>query len=105
MISLVATLLAAEPYLELREQARGVLQRECGTCHNRALKTANAKALKIFDLTKGDFAAEMSEPQLSSAKSRLASDLKEDATPRDVPKADQERFARFVEAELARRKR
>ena len=105
MIPLVAMLLSAEPYLELREQARGVLLRECGACHNGALKSAKAKALKIFDLTRGDFASEMTEAQLGSAKSRLASDLNEDATERNVPKADQERFARFVEAELARRKK
>jgi hypothetical protein len=97
MISLLATLLAAaEPYLDLREQARTVLQAECGTCHTRGLKTAKEKALKVFDLTRSDFAADMSEAQLETAKSRFDS---------NVSKADLELFARFAAAELARRKR
>ena len=100
---LVSQLLAAEPYPDLRESARAVLSAECGSCHTKGLKSAKPKALLVFDLTAGEFAATMSEKQLDSAKSRLASDLKEDATPRAVPKKDQELFARFVTAELARR--
>jgi mono/diheme cytochrome c family protein len=96
-------LLGAEPYLDLRERARDVLSTHCGSCHTRGLKTAMPKALAIFELTLGDFAATMSPRQLESGKHRLASDLAEDATPRNVPKADQQLFARFVAAELARR--
>ena len=102
---MVTVLLGAEPYLELREQARAVISTECGTCHTRGLKTAKEKALAVFDLTTGDFATSMSERQLDSAKFRLSSDLKESAQPRNVSKADQALFARFVAAELERRKR
>lgn len=102
---IVAQLLSAEPYVELRESARAVLSAECGSCHTRGLKTAKPKALAVFDLTAGEFAATMSEKQLESAKDRLASDLKEDASPRKVAPKDQELFTRFTAAELARRKR
>ena len=99
----LALLLGPEPYLELREQAREILSTHCGSCHIRGLKTANAQALRVFDLTAADFGTTMSPRQLESAKFRLASDSTEQATPRNVPKADQQRFARYVLAELARR--
>ncbi len=99
----LALLLGTEPYLELREQAREILSTHCGSCHIRGLKPANPKALRVFDLTVADFGTPMSPRQLESAKLRLGFDLTEQATPRDVPKADQQRFARSVLAELARR--
>ena len=98
-------LVGAAPYQEVREPARAVLSTHCGSCHIRGLETARPKALAVYDLTLGDFFAGMTEKQLESVKSRLASDLNEAAKPRDVPKADQELVARFIAAELGRRKK
>lgn len=100
----VGMLLAAAPYLELREEARAVLSVECGSCHTRGLPTAQEKALGVFDLTRGDFGSSLTELQMASVRHRLASDLKESAAPRSVSPADQRRVAEFLEAELSRRK-
>ncbi|MBL8954455.1 MAG: hypothetical protein JNK82_26995 [Myxococcaceae bacterium] len=105
MFTLIATLLTAEPYIELREQARTLLQAECGSCHTRGLETAKPKALAVFDLTRSEFADGMTLEQLESAQWRLASDLKENEQPRAVSKAEQALFKRFAEAALLRRKR
>jgi hypothetical protein len=102
---LLSLLLSAEPYLDLRESARAVLQAECGLCHIRGLKTAKAGALAIFDLTRGDFADGLTEVQMASVRSRLGSDLRESAEPRNVSAADQKRVADFLAAELERRKK
>src|SRR5438105_1181906 len=80
--------------------ARELLLVEGGGCHTRGLKTAKAKALVVFDLPRAEFAAAMNPQQFASVKFRLASDLKEDASPRKVSKADQEMLARFIAAEL-----
>ena len=101
----VGMLLAAEPYLDLREHARAVLSAECGTCHTRGLPTAKDGALKIFDLTRGDFADGLTEVQMASVRYRLKSDLKESAAPRKVSAEDQKRVSDFLDAELLRRKR
>lgn len=101
---LLSLALAAAPYLELREEARAVLQAECGLCHIGTLKTAKPGALQVFDLTRGDFADGLTEVQMASVRYRLGSDLKESAEPRKVSAEDQKRVAEFLEAELKRRK-
>jgi hypothetical protein len=101
----LSLVLSAEPYLDLRESARAVLQAECGLCHTRGLKTAKSGALGVFDLTRGDFADGLTEVQMASVRYRLSSDLKESAEPRKVPPEDQQRVAEFLAAELVRRKK
>ena len=63
--------LARAPLEEVREQARAVLESHCGRCHNSTLPTAKPAALQIFDLKEPDFAATMSDAQLSKAIGRV----------------------------------
>jgi hypothetical protein len=53
------------------EEARAVLESHCGECHNSTLPTAKTAALRIFDLKEPDFAATMSDAQLSKALGRV----------------------------------
>ena len=100
---IVSLVLAGTPYLDLREEARAVLQAECGSCHIGGPPTAKPGALAIFDLTRGDFADGLTEVQMASVRYRLESDLKESAQPRKVSAEDQKRVADFLAAELERR--
>ena len=103
MIAVLLLTLAAEPSIQLREQARSELSAHCGMCHTLGLKTAKPKALAVFDLTAAEFASKMTELQLKMAAGKLVDNpASED---RSAPKAEQDLFARFVAAELARRER
>ncbi len=92
---------AAPPVL--REQARVILKRHCGECHDPSRPTALAGALAIFDVSEADWARRMDERQLRSALWRLGEPIPPDGRANDVGDAERALFARYVEAELAAR--
>ncbi|HYV47702.1 MAG TPA: hypothetical protein VFA20_22745 [Myxococcaceae bacterium] len=96
--ALFALALAAAPFgsrEELRGQVREVLlSKSCRQCHLGYLKTAQPKALKVFDLTKEDWPATMLDRQFRGLRGRLT----ESATAAQLDTVD-----RFIEAELKAR--
>ncbi len=95
--------------LELREQARSILLKHCGECHDPKLKTAVPDALKIFNLGESDWAHRMTDRQLQNAAWRLTEDLvptrgSDEARPLHVPAEERRLFDNFVTAEQAARR-
>jgi hypothetical protein len=105
----LTALAAPSEYVALRESARETLEANCADCHTKGRSTALARALRVFDLTETDFAARMTEEQLREANRRLNQPLAptrgegEARTILASPEA-KAKLARFVEAELARRR-
>ena len=99
---------AVDANAELRESARETLATNCGQCHIRSNGTSLPRALAVFDLDEPDWSRRMSADQLREAKRRLdeptAPSLDENA-PRAIHlgPGERDRFARYVDAELARR--
>jgi hypothetical protein len=87
----------------LREEARIVLEDNCGQCHQGTYPTALPRALAIFDLSDSDWSARMSKEQLRNASFRLTQPLPPDGEDNRSTARDRELFTRFVEMELARR--
>jgi hypothetical protein len=93
----------------LRESARETLEANCAECHTKGRSTALPRALRVFDLTETDWAQRMTEEQLREAARRLdqpnAPTRGEGESRKiDVSPEGRARFARFVDAELARRR-
>ena len=74
------------------ESARAILRGHCGTCHRGDLPDNKPAALKVFDLSRADWHATMSDAQLKKAPGRLSASDKE-----------QKLFQSFIDGELARR--
>ncbi len=99
----------ADPYVAFRESARETLEANCAECHTKGRSTALPRALRVYDLTETDWAARMSEDQLREAARRLDQPNaptrgEGDARKIDVTPEAKARFAKFVEAELRRRR-
>jgi len=87
----------------LREEARVVLEDNCGQCHVSTYPTALPRALAIFDLAETNWSARMSEAQLKSASFRLTQPLPPDGDENRATARDRKLFERFVHLELAGR--
>ncbi len=87
----------------MRDDARVLLERECGQCHISSYPTSLPKALAVFDLLDEDWSRKMSDAQLKDALSRLAGAHGADGELPAVPERDHALFAKFVDAEIARR--
>ena len=85
----------AEPPRSAREDARWVLESDCGGCHRPDQPTAQPGALAVFDLSRPDFAERMTDTQLADAVVRVEEG--------EFPPSHRDTLAAFVEAELARR--
>jgi hypothetical protein len=96
--AIAALLLAAAPFgsrEELRGQVREILlSKSCRECHLGYLKTAQPKALEVFDLTREDWQATIRDRQFRALRGRLA----ESATAAELDTVD-----RFIQAELKAR--
>ncbi len=98
-----------ESMTTLRESARETLDANCRECHTTGLSTALPRALRVYDLTEPDWSRRMTEAQLREALRRLGEPFaptrgEGDVRPIQVTAEARERFARFVEAETARRR-
>jgi hypothetical protein len=98
--SLVLLLLIGAPEFGSREELRGqvrelLLSKSCRECHLGYLKTAQPKALKVFDLAKEDWPSTMQERQFKPLIGRLGE---------SVTKAELDLVDRFIQAELAARR-
>lgn len=82
-------------FAALRGEARVLLRKHCGSCHDPASSTAKPAALKIFDLSEESWQIRMSKEQLDKAIGRV------DGT--SATKAERDRFRAFVAAEVSRR--
>jgi hypothetical protein len=71
VLSLAAAAAASPDLAPHREGARVVLKHHCGACHDPARPTANARAMKIYDLAESDFAGHMTPGQLEELARRL----------------------------------
>jgi hypothetical protein len=91
--------------LALRDDARLILERHCGSCHIPDYPTALPRALAVFNLREPDWSARMTDAQLHSAEWRLGEPLAPDGADNDVTQDERARLTRYVEAELARRSR
>jgi hypothetical protein len=91
---LVATTAAADQ--PPREAARYILEKHCGACHRQDSPDALPAALRIFNLNQIDFAATMSDAQLSSARGRIEH--------QGVAARDVATFVAWVQEELAHRR-
>src|SRR5689334_17559197 len=80
---------------ELRGQVREILlAHSCRECHLAYLKTAQPKALKVFDLSKEDWSSTVQDRQFRGLRGRLS----EQASAADLDTVD-----RFIQAERAAR--
>ena len=82
-------------FVTLRDEARGLLHKHCGSCHDPASSTAKPAALKVFNLSEEAWQIRMSKDQLDKAIGRVEGT--------SASKAERERFRAFVAAELDRR--
>lgn len=94
---------SANERVVLRDDARKVLSAHCGSCHESHLQTAISGALAIFDLDEPEWAARMSNLQLSNAHWRLDQPLPPDGRASDATDQERARFQRYVAAETAAR--
>jgi mono/diheme cytochrome c family protein len=91
-----------DPMAVARDEARFVLEQQCGTCHRSDQPTANPRALAVFDLDEPDFARGLTDAQLASAMSRLAGPRNTfDGQP--IAPADRERVRAYFELVKGRR--
>jgi hypothetical protein len=86
----------AEDRAALQGEARTILGKYCGKCHDSDLATAKPAALAIFDLKDKTWFVRLTNSQLSHIFGRMDSFR--------VPAPEQTRLRAFVEAELASRR-
>ncbi|MEM9070149.1 MAG: cytochrome c [Myxococcota bacterium] len=94
-------------HTELRDQARSILEANCGSCHLPGYETSHPVALGVFDLSEPEWAGRMRKEQLWDAAFRLTQDLApggEDGVPLEVADEDIASFRRYMRSELRRRK-
>jgi hypothetical protein len=94
---------AVDSHTALRNEARLVLESRCGSCHISSYPTAAPPALAVFDLLDADWSRKMSEAQLRSALDRVKSGGGDVEAPTPTV-AQTQVFARYVEAEIERRR-
>src|SRR5262249_6271867 len=92
-----------DPRPARRDEARAVLAKHCGSCHERHRDTAFPAALAVYDLDEREWAARMSDVQLDSALWRLREPLPPDGRPSGASPPERARFAAYVDAEKAAR--
>jgi hypothetical protein len=95
----------ADGRAKLREEARAILAAHCGACHASHLDTAMPGALVIYDLDEPEWAARMTDLQLTSAHVRLSQPIPPDGREGTISDAERATFRRYVDAELAARSR
>lgn len=94
MLGLTAAIAVMTQPPASRDAARKVLQaRGCGSCHDSAVSTENARALAVYDLHDQDWSGKMSNERLPKLMTRLKS----------APDADRRVVKQFIAAELAAR--
>jgi mono/diheme cytochrome c family protein len=86
----------------LRDEARLVLEANCGQCHISDYDTALPRALAVFDLRDVEWSQHMSGGQLIDAAGRVQ-DRRGPDGPLEISDADVARVQAYVDAELARR--
>jgi hypothetical protein len=72
----------------LRDDARLVLERECGKCHIPEYPTALPAALRVYNLREAEWAGRMTEAQLRQLSSRIVGGAREMFDPYDVRNTD-----------------
>jgi hypothetical protein len=81
---LMASVEISEKHLEsLRAEVREIVRPDCGSCHTSGRATAKPKALEVFDLSRGDWSAEMNHEEIDSFRRRTR-----DLTGLQLAKAD-----------------
>ncbi len=96
----LALLFCASPALgderaALQAEARTILRKYCGRCHDSDAATAKPAALAIFDLKDKTWFLRLTKDRLSHVLGRMDSF--------GVPAPEQSRIKAFVDAELAAR--
>ncbi len=86
----------------LRDDARLVLEANCGQCHIHDYDTALPRALAVFDLSELEWSAHMSDVQLIDAAGRVAGRRGPDG-PLEIDDDDVARVRVFVDEEIALR--
>jgi hypothetical protein len=76
------------------DDARLVLSRNCGPCHQGDSPNRNPAAIAVFDTADKSWVAKLSDTRLRKAKGRFGL---------TAPRADKKMFACFVEEEMTRR--
>lgn len=89
--------------IALRDKARLVLERPCGSCHVSSYETAKPKALAIFDLLEEEWAARMNDAQFTSAMGRLDGPELPGGAPNDLTDDEKKTVAKYFELERSRR--
>jgi hypothetical protein len=62
---------SASPEKLPSEKARRVLQHHCGSCHDPAQGSVNTKALRVYDLSRVNWASTLNNKQLKQLPQRL----------------------------------
>jgi hypothetical protein len=93
---------------DLREEARDVLDRNCGDCHTTGSPKALRRALAVYDLAQFDWSGRMSDAQLRDAQGRLSAPNAlvpggGEARAVKVSADELAHFRRYVELEVQRR--
>ena len=94
---------ATDRSVALLDDARLVLERNCGSCHIADYPTALPRALAVFDLRQQEWAARMSESKLRQLVPRLEGPVPPDGAPSSATDSERASVQRFVDAELERR--
>ncbi|MCC6810959.1 MAG: hypothetical protein IT381_26250 [Deltaproteobacteria bacterium] len=91
--------------VELRDQARLVLERTCGECHIPGQSKLD-RPLAVFDLMEPEWTTTATDAQLANIAWRLKEPTipgGEDGRPNDATDAERKIVEAYVELELARR--
>jgi len=81
--------------VQLREEARQLAARRCGSCHSSKSPSAKPRAVQIFDTERTDWSSRMSDAQLRKALQRFGAP--------SIPPDELQRVTAYVDAELADR--
>jgi mono/diheme cytochrome c family protein len=82
--------------VELREEARQLAARRCGSCHSSQSASSKPRALEVFDTERVEWTWRMSDAQLRAALQRFGAP--------SIPSGERERFTAYIDAELADRR-
>lgn len=82
--------------IQLRDDARQLVNSRCGTCHSATSPKAMPGALKVYDTDQVDWTKRMSDAQVKKILQRFRGPV--------IPKDEIDRVTAYVDAELASRK-
>ena len=93
-VCLSANALGCEAKVDkLSTAVRGIVQQNCGSCHDGSMQTAKPAALKVFDLRDEDWTARMSDDQVRMLLGRT----------KRLPADNQTTMSKFVNQVLKKR--